>query len=260
MTEELTPSTAPDQAALARELGFFYQGGPWVFKNLSFPIKRSKVLAVLGPNGCGKTTFLKLLLGLLKPSSGSLSRNGQISFVPQLFQVVFAYSALDMVLMGRAQKIGLFSKPGRRDIELALAAMDQLQVAGLAGRSFSELSGGQRQLVMLARALVAEADILVLDEPTSALDLGNQSLLLKWIDRLSRDQGLTVVFSTHLPYHALAVADEALLMLGESKYYLGATNDVLSEDNLSEMYGVPLKRVRLEHDGSSREALVPILK
>src|SRR5208283_4856785 len=125
--------------------------------------------------GRGKTTLLKILLGALKPSQGRLSVSGHMSFVPQLFHVSFDYSTLDMVLMGRARKIGLFSQPSPRDRRAALEALDRFGMSDFADRPFHELSGGQRQLAIFARALVAEARILILDEPTSALDLKNQA-------------------------------------------------------------------------------------
>jgi iron complex transport system ATP-binding protein len=115
---------------------------------------------------------------VLKPTEGTFHTRGRIAFVPQLFQVSFDYSALDMVLMGRARKVGLFSQPTPEDEKAALAALERFGMADLAGRPFHEMSGGQRQLVIFARALVAEADVLILDEPTSALDLRNQQVIL----------------------------------------------------------------------------------
>jgi iron complex transport system ATP-binding protein len=164
-----------------------------------------------------------------------------------------------MVLMGRAKKIGLFSQPSRKDEEAALAALDRFGMANLAGRPFHEMSGGQRQLVIFARALVAEAEILILDEPTSALDLKNQALVLDWIGRLSRNDSLTVVLTTHHPHHALAVADEALLMMGEADYAAGPAAEILTEKALTALYGAPLKRVVFNHEGRRVDTFVPIL-
>ncbi|MGP0086177.1 MAG: ATP-binding cassette domain-containing protein, partial [Steroidobacteraceae bacterium] len=129
-------------------LSFAYRPGRWVFRDYSASIAKGSVFALLGPNGRGKTTLLKLLLGALKPSEGSLSVNSSLAFVPQLFHVSFDYSALDMVLMGRAKNVGLFSQPTRVDEEAALAALDRFGVADLAHRPFHEMSGGQRQLVI----------------------------------------------------------------------------------------------------------------
>jgi iron complex transport system ATP-binding protein len=179
--------------------------------------------------------------------------------VPQLFQVSFDYSCLDMVLMGRAKNVGLFSQPTRKDEDAALEALDRFGMADYASRAFHELSGGQRQLVIFARALVAKADILILDEPTSALDLKNQTLILDWIGKLSRHDGLTIVMTTHHPHHALAVGDTALLMIGRENYIAGVPSEVLTEDNLVALYGVPMKRVGYEHEGRYIETLIHVL-
>jgi iron complex transport system ATP-binding protein len=242
----------------ADSVGFYYRKDEWVFQNVSASVAVGQVLAILGPNGCGKTTLLKCLLGLIQPRQGAIARGGSMALVPQLFQVAFAFSALDMVLMGRAKKIGLFSQPSKLDRRLALEALSRFQVADLADRSFHELSGGQRQLVMLARALVAEADILVLDEPTSALDLKNQEMILEWLSRLSQESGLTIVFTTHLPQHALIVADQALLMVDRENYVAGPVDEAMSEENLKRLYGVAIKRVSLDLGGEKVDALIPL--
>jgi iron complex transport system ATP-binding protein len=241
------------------DLGHSYRRGTWVFRNYSGSITKSHVFALLGPNGRGKTTFLKLLLGALKPTEGSVSLKGHFAFVPQLFQVSFDYSCLDMVLMGRAKKIGLFAQPTRKDEEAALEALDRLGIADYANRPFHELSGGQRQLVIFARTLLAEAEILILDEPTSALDLKNQTLILDWIDNLSRKDGLTIVMTTHHPHHALAIADEALLMMEQGIPIFGSPSEILNEANLTSLYGVPMKRVVFEHGGRQIETLAQVL-
>ncbi len=232
--------------------------GAWVFRHYSASIRRGSVFALLGPNGRGKTTLLRILLDVLKPAEGSVSVTGRVGFVPQLFQVTFDYSVLDMVLMGRARQVGLFSQPTARDREIAREMLGRLGLADLADKSFHELSGGQRQLTIFARALVAEANVLLLDEPTSALDLKNQVLVLDWIGRLSREDGLTVIFTTHHPQHALAVADDAFLMTGETEFACGPARDVLSEENLSALYGVELKRIQVTHGGRVIDMSVPI--
>jgi iron complex transport system ATP-binding protein len=241
------------------DLGYAYHPGKWIFRNYAASVAKGTIFAVLGPNGRGKTTLLKLLLGALKPTAGRLSVNGHFAFVPQLFHVSFDYSVLDMVLMGRAKKIGLFSQPTPADEDAALAALDRFGIASFAPRPFHELSGGERQLVVFARALVAEADILILDEPTSALDLKNQSIVLDWIAKLSRTDDLTIIVTTHHPHHALAVADDVLLMMGETAFVCGPTADVLTENNLSALYGVPLRRVTFEHGGKAVETVAPVL-
>jgi iron complex transport system ATP-binding protein len=247
-----------EPAISVRDVGYFYRPGQWVFRRLEASVSRGRIFALLGPNGRGKTTLLHLLIGALKPREGSVAVNGRIAFVPQLFQVSFDYCALDMVLMGRAKKIGLFSQPSRLDEEAALAALDRFGMADLANRPFHEMSGGQRQLVIFARALVADAEILILDEPTSALDLKNQALVLDWVGALSRNDGLTIILTTHHPHHALAVADDALLMMGEAVYAAGPAAEVLTEQNLTALYGVALKRIAFEHAGRRIETFAPI--
>ncbi len=242
------------------DLGHAYRPGTWVFRNYSASVIKGHVFALLGPNGRGKTTLLKLLLGALKPTEGNLSVKGHFAFVPQLFQVSFDYSCLDMVLMGRAKKIGLFSQPTQEDEEAALEGLDRFGMSDYANPPFHELSGGQRQLVIFARAMVAEADVLILDEPTSALDLRNQALILDWIGKLSCNNGLTIVMTTHHPHHALAVADEALLMMGQAAPILGPPTDILTEENLMALYGVPMKRVAFEHEGRQIETLAHVLQ
>lgn len=235
-----------------------YHPGQWVLRNCALRLDKGRVLAILGPNGRGKTTLLKIILGALQPTEGRAEVTGRMAFVPQLFQVSFDYSALDMVLMGRARKIGLLSQPSHRDEEAALHALERFGLGAMAHRPFHEMSGGQRQLVIFARALVAEADILILDEPTSALDLKNQQVVLTWMDRLARQDGLTVIFTTHHPHHAQAVADEALLMLEGPSYVSGPVTEVLSEDNLRALYGVAMRRVAFEHEGVAQTAMVPV--
>lgn len=247
-----------EPAVEIRAVDFAYgPQAPMVLQGYSARVDKGRVFAILGPNGRGKTTLLKLLLGGLRPVRGEVRVRGQPAFVPQLFQVSFPFRVLDMVIMGRARQIGLFSLPSRADEAAALDALERLGLAHLAGRNFDELSGGQRQLVIFARALASGADILVLDEPTSALDLKNQGIVLEWIARL-RDEGLTVLFTTHHPQHAHAVADDALLMFGQGDYACGPVSEVLSEAHLLRLYGVSLRQVGFAFEGQAMEALVPV--
>lgn len=246
-------------AVVFHNVGHAYTPGRWVLQNYSATVRRGSIFALLGPNGCGKSTLLRILLGALQPTQGSVSVHGQMALVPQLFQVTFDYTVLDMVLMGRARQVGLFAQPSARDEQAAMASLQRFGLADLAARPFHALSGGQRQLVIFARALVSDAQILLLDEPTSALDLKNQILVLDWIERLSQEDGLTILFTTHHPHHALAVAEEALLMMGDKKYVLGLAKQVLSEGNLQALYGVGIKRLRFAYHEHEYETLVPIL-
>jgi iron complex transport system ATP-binding protein len=231
------------------KLGHAYRADQWVFRGYSGSVFAGKVLGILGPNGRGKSTLLKALLGLITPTAGVVHIKGETAFVPQLFQAGFDYTLLDIVLMGRAKRIGLLSQPAQVDVDASMAALARFALADRAHLPFHELSGGQRQMAILARAITAEADILVLDEPTAALDFKNQIVILDWIQRLSAEDGLAIVFTTHHPEHAANVADQVLLMSSPDAFMCGPAEDVMTEKNLSDLYGVALKELTLEHQG-----------
>jgi iron complex transport system ATP-binding protein len=241
-------------------LGHGYAAGQWLFRDYTLRIEAGSVCAVLGPNGRGKSTLLKCLLGVLRPREGTVAVGARSAFVPQLFQVGFPFSAIEVVLMGRARHVGLFSVPSRADESVARDALARVGLDGLAQRRFDDLSGGQRQLVLFARALASGAGVLVLDEPASALDLRNQRLVLDRIDRLRTDEKLTVVMTTHHPHHALAIADAALLMLQGGGFAFGPAGGMLTEPNLRELYGIDVRRIGFEHRGRRLETLVPVLR
>jgi iron complex transport system ATP-binding protein len=220
-------------------------------------VTAGRVLAVLGPNGRGKTTLLKLLAGALSPQEGRVGASAPVAFLPQLVHVQLAYTVLEMVLMGRARHVSLFSTPTRVDERVAWEAIERLGLTALASRRFDQISGGERQLVMFARALATRSTILVLDEPGAGLDLRNQGVVLGWIKRLA-GQGLTIVFTTHQPQHAHAVADDALLMFGSTRHVSGPASTTMTEENLSELFGVELRPVRIEVGGQQVTSVVPI--
>ncbi|CAI2515588.1 Uncharacterized ABC transporter ATP-binding protein HI_1470 [Serratia liquefaciens] len=196
------------------DLSFGWPGQAPLFNALSLQLSRGEVLAVLGPNGRGKSTLMQLLLGTLPLQQGAVECVGGIGFVPQHFTAPFAYRVLDIVLMGRARYVGLFRSPSAQDHRLAKDALQSLDMLEFAEREFGSLSGGQRQLVLIARALAMSCEVLILDEPTSALDLHHQDRVLSLISSLARERQMAVMFSTHQPNHAHAVADRALLLGG----------------------------------------------
>lgn len=247
-----------DGAIRLHDLGHWFTPGDWIFRHCDALIERGRIFAVLGPNGCGKTTLLRTILGAVTPREGRTEIGLPLGSVPQTMAATFAYRAVDLVLMGRARHVGLLRVPARRDEAAAMQALEQLGIAHLAHRPLDAMSGGQRQLVLLARALASEAQGLVLDEPSSALDLANQGVILSLMRKLSREQGHTIVFSTHHPQHAYAVADVTLLMMASGHHVVGPTGEVMSEANLHALYGVELKRVRFRHDGREIETFVPL--
>jgi iron complex transport system ATP-binding protein len=236
----------------------FPNASTWTFRGVSLALPEGEVLAILGPNGRGKTTLLKCLLGLAQPSEGSVHLGGSPAYVAQSFSNTFTYRVLDTVVMGRARHLGPFRSPGRADYAIARAALERLGIDALADRDAGSLSGGQRQMVMIARALASDCRILFLDEPTSALDFHNQDKVLTVLRGVARDSGLTVVFTSHYPQHALHVADRALALHGETDNAHGPVAEVLDEPALSRLYGLPMRHADILHGGRRVPTIVPV--
>ncbi|TMH94325.1 MAG: ABC transporter ATP-binding protein [Betaproteobacteria bacterium] len=232
-----------------------------VGRDVSFTLDAGEVMCVLGPNGSGKTTLLRTLLGLLPPHAGqilfhqkslfSLSR-AEIArtagYVPQAHQPYFAYSVRDMVLMGRSAHLGTFSMPGAHDREVAARVLESLGIAPLAERPVTEISAGERQLALVARALAQEPRLLVMDEPTASLDFGNQVRVLERIAALAAG-GISILFSTHDPDHAFVAAQRALLLAEGRVLALGTPREVIRADTLERLYHVAVQVVPLEGGG-----------
>ena len=235
--------------------------GRTVGRDVSFALADGEILCVLGPNGSGKTTLFRTLLGLLAPHGGSIALDGsaletlsreaiarRIGYVPQAHAGYFAYSVREMVLMGRTAHLGAFGAPGRRDRAQAQAALETLGVEALAERPFTEISGGERQLTLIARALAQEPRLLVMDEPTASLDFGNQVRVLERIAQLAA-RGIAVLFSTHDPDHAFLCAQRALLLTEGRVLALGPPREVVRSDTLERLYGVSVEVLPLPGGG-----------
>lgn len=256
---------------IMRNAEFGYGKRENVFEDLTFEVEASDIFAILGPNGCGKTTLLKSLLGILKLKRGSIhlddknvismKRNEfgkKIGYVPQNRSLEFPYTVLQMVVMGRASHLGLFSSPSDRDFEIAREAIKRVGISHLTEKIYTNISGGESQLVLIARALAAQPEVLILDEPTSQLDFKNQLLILGTLDRLAKERDFTIVMTTHFPNHALLVSHKALLFNGK-KYTIGAVEDVITEQNLKDAYGVNVRIISYNDNRSSIKAVVPIM-
>ncbi|MDQ4025804.1 MAG: ABC transporter ATP-binding protein [Actinomycetota bacterium] len=238
-------------------IGFAYRSGSWVFRDVSARIDRGAVTTVLAPNGRGKTTLLRCAAGLLEPQEGRVRRAHRMAYVPQAYNVTFGYRAIEMVLMGRVRHVAAWSVPGRRDRVAAIAAMERVGLGDLADRPFFELSGGEQQLVLIARALAAESPLLILDEPASALDLRNQSRVLALLRSLAAD-GMAILLTTHQPDHAYHVADAVILMHAVQDVRVGPADALLTDVALSELYGVRLRSMTFTDGPVVRRALATI--
>jgi iron complex transport system ATP-binding protein len=233
--------------------------------DVTFTLSKGETLAVRGGNGAGNTTLFRTLLGLLPPQAGEIRVDGdsldtlapnerarRLAYVPQQHVPSFGFSAEEIVLMGRASRLSAFSRPGTADRAAAADALARLGIEALAERPITELSGGERQLVLVARALAQQAPVLILDEPTASLDFGNRARVLAEIDRL-RSSGLTIVFSTHEPDQALAHADRALLLADGRPLALDAVDRALTAENVERLYRV---RVRTVEAGANRRVFL----
>ena len=231
-------------------LGFYYFKNKWLFKDISLFINKGEIVTILGPNGRGKTTFLKCLVDINKPKSGYFKLDGKVGFVPQLSTAPFGFTVLDIVLMGTSRKKTIFETLSNDNIKNAKYWLEKLEISHLEDCEFSSLSGGQRQMVLIARALCYGEDILILDEPSSALDLANQKKLLKLLKELS-NSGITVVMTTHSPNHALKVSNKTLMLFGEKEFIFGDTKSVVNKDNLTKLFETNIECVNYSLNGKN---------
>lgn len=230
-------------------LSYSYGNGP-VFENVSFSLGKGEIMCILGPNGAGKSTLLKCIAGIFKPASGSVRILGKdtsllgveeiarsVGYVPQQNEVVFPFSVLDFVLMGRTPHLSLFASPRAKDREIARNSLAMVGLSSLAERQLSSLSGGQLQMVLIARALAQQPSLLLLDEPTSHLDFGNQVLVLETVRKLAQ-AGMSIVMNTHMPDHAFLVGSKAAALTGGRLAAVGEVDTVINSKTMSSVYGV----------------------
>jgi iron complex transport system ATP-binding protein len=236
-----------------------------VFRNVDLEVFPGEVLCLLGANGCGKTTLLRCINGTLKVNSGSIRLGDRslwsmtateiarkVGIVFQEHNAPFPYPVLDVVTMGRAPHLKIFGAPGTADIEIAEEALESVGMHHLRNDPYTKISGGERQLVLIARTIAQQPDIILLDEPTSHLDLKNQALVLSMVNRLAA-RGMTVMMSSHLPNHALQYCSKAALMYGGGLSAVGRPGDVISEDSLRRVYGIDVKIYTGRDRENSRE-------
>ncbi|MFW5714524.1 MAG: ATP-binding cassette domain-containing protein [Brevefilum sp.] len=254
----------------AQHLRFSYIPGETVLHDVSLKIDKGEILYILGRNGGGKTTLLSCLAGLLTPASGEIilegkpltsfnaaQRSRKIGLIPQMHTPVFAYSVREMVMMGRAPHLHWLESPSQIDQNIVEESMEQVGVYELRDRPYTEISGGERQLVMIARGLAQKCEILLMDEPTAHLDLSNQHRVLEIIQQLSR-QGLSFIVSSHAPNDALTYADQVLLLSDGWVTDYGPPETTLTEPLLSYVYGIRTEVIYNHENGAlTPRAVVP---
>lgn len=253
----------------ASQIGFSYGNG-YLFRNLDFSVEKGRILAILGPNGAGKTTLLKILLRSLKLSEGEITVEGQaiekfkerelfqmLSYVPQNRNLPGSFTALETVLLGLTSKLALFRSPGEKEVEKAEETLEKLGVLSLKDRRVEELSGGETQMILMARALARDPKILILDEPESGLDFRNQLRVLETIKHL-KEAGVSVIFNTHYPEHAFRYADTAVLLYGDTRSRFGAVDEIMTVENIREAFGVEVAIGTLNLENTAVRSVVPI--
>lgn len=236
----------------ASHLSYHYPHRKPLFQDLSFSVKRGQVLTLLGPNGIGKSTLLNCLTGLLTPTAGALRLNGHplaqltprdraklVAYVPQQLPNTSGLSVLDFVVTGRTPYLNFAQSPGVADYDLARKTLTKLKVAELATHPINTLSGGQLQLVTIARALVQEPQLIILDEPTSALDFGRQQQVLTLVTQLAHDN-FAVILTTHNPNHAF-ILNQQVGLFGTHGQFVAGDTSLLTEERLRETYQTGLK-------------------
>ncbi|HCF50660.1 MAG TPA: iron ABC transporter ATP-binding protein [Syntrophomonas sp.] len=259
-----------------RDVSFRYPQA-LILDKISFNINPGEIFCLLGPNGCGKTTLLDCILGWLKPYAGQVLINGspidnmaapqiarQVAYVPQMHQKTFPYLVRDIVLMGRASFIGPFDVPSEEDVAIAEKALDMVGVSRLKDRPYTQLSGGEGQLVMVARALAQNSPLIIMDEPTAHLDYRHELIILETVVELVKQTGLAVLMATHVPNHGYyfenqGIKTRAALVKDKQIMALGKPSEVLSEQNLGELYSIRTRIINCGlDDGGHLKQVVPI--
>lgn len=254
-----------------RNGGFHWGEKNKVFTGINFSVKAGEVLAVLGPNGIGKTTLLRASVGFLKWTEGGSYIDGVdirdvdqrkfwqgVSYVPQAKFPSFALSAIDMVVLGRNPHLRLLSAPKDSDYRMAENVLERLGIHHLKDTAVNKMSGGELQMVLIARALVSEPQLLILDEPESNLDFANQLRVLSVISELAEKDGISCIFNTHYPQHAYRIADKALLLGESGKSVFGNVEDVLTAENIRIYFAVESRLHRVVDGAESWMTITPL--
>jgi iron complex transport system ATP-binding protein len=250
--------------------GTFSYGREPLLQNISFALHENDILTILGPNGAGKTTLLRCILGFLPWNSGetlieersmkSLKEQDFwkcVSYVPQSKRSAFSYRVIDTVVMGLDKENRFFHIPGRREFERAEATLCDLAIEKLAKRNCCELSGGELQLVLLARAMVSNPKILILDEPEANLDMKNQLRVIETIERANKVRNTTIIINTHFPTNALRFMGKTLMLGRDHKWIVGRSCDVINEENVRRFFQTDAKILSFVACGRQFQTIAP---
>lgn len=254
------------------ENGYFgYPKQEEILTDINIKLEEGHILSVLGPNGIGKTTLLKCMIGLMPWSRGRSLLAGKdirtlkskeiwnmISYIPQTHGFSFSYTGLEMVMLGRSSHLGLFSQPGHREIEMAEAMMEKVGITRLADKDCNRMSGGELQMVLIARALINEPKLIILDEPETGLDFHNQILVLNMVEKLAHEENIGAIMNTHYPTNAMSIADEALMMNRKGDRFYGPTGDILNESNISKSFDVNVVVDEIMYQNRTIRSVVPV--
>jgi iron complex transport system ATP-binding protein len=243
-----------------------------IVDGFSAKVSSGEIFCLLGPNGIGKTTLFKTILGFIPPLSGRVGIAGTdladlsareiarlIGYVPQSHAPPFAFTVADVIVMGRVSRMGVFGRPGKEDYAFADGVIERLGIGFLRDRNYMRLSGGERQMVLIARALAQQPAFLMMDEPTSNLDFGNQAIVLENILKLAKE-GLGIILTTHDPGHVLQCRAEAALMKNGGGFHIGGAAEVITEENLQETYGIPVAVIQAKYKNENLCCCRPILR
>ena len=238
-----------------KDLSFHYETGRTIFHSVNFAVNKGEVLSLLGANGAGKTTLLNCVANLFAPKSGQVVLNGKpmskmglrdiariVGYVPQIHTPAYAYSVLEFTVMGRTPYIGAFATPSLEDYEIAEKALERMRITHLRDKAYTEISGGERQQVTIARVIAQQSQLILMDEPTAHLDYGNQFRVVYMIRELA-EEGYAIVITTHNPEHAIILGGNAAILDREGELHVGLAEEQLNAETLSELYGLTIKTV-----------------